>query len=66
MLRHRRIRILLVLLVSWAATAGVERFGGELPWPTAAGHALLWAVLAAFVWWFAEWTQVQRRRPDRI
>ncbi|QHZ00227.1 hypothetical protein SSPS47_34575 [Streptomyces sp. S4.7] len=51
----------MVLLVSWAATAGVERFGGELPWPSAAGHALLWAVLVAFVWWFAEWTQVRRR-----
>lgn len=61
MLKHRRIRILVVLLVSWAATAGVERFGGELSWPSAAGQALLWAVLVAFVWWFAEWTQVRQR-----
>ncbi|MFE6028637.1 hypothetical protein [Streptomyces niveus] len=63
MLKHRRIRILLVLLVSWAATAGVERFRGELPWLTAAAHALPWAALIAFVWWFAEWTQMRRRHP---
>ncbi|WP_330177438.1 hypothetical protein OG875_30370 [Streptomyces sp. NBC_01498] len=62
MLKHRRMRILLVLLVSWAATAGVQKFRGELPWSTAASQAVLWAGLVAFVWWFAEWTQVQRRR----
>lgn len=56
------MRILLVLLVSWAATAGVQKFRGELPWSTAASQAVLWAGLVAFVWWFAEWTQVQRRR----
>lgn len=52
------MRVAVVLLVSWCGLTLVERYGEDLAWPSAAAQALAWAVLPAFVWWFAEWTQV--------
>ncbi|MFI8006587.1 hypothetical protein [Streptomyces sp. NPDC086010] len=57
MFRHRRVRILTVLLSGWVALTVVERVAEDAPWPSAALGGLLWASLVAAVWWFAEWTQ---------
>ncbi|MFF4248032.1 hypothetical protein ACFYY2_26705 [Streptomyces sp. NPDC001822] len=57
MFRHRRVRILTVLLSGWVALTAVERVAEGASWPGAALGGLLWASVVAGVWWFAEWTQ---------
>ncbi|MFE7752478.1 hypothetical protein, partial [Streptomyces sp. NPDC057428] len=57
MFRHRRVRVLTVLLSGWVVLTAVERVAEDAPWPSAVLGGLLWASLVAAVWWFAEWTQ---------
>ncbi|MEU0126963.1 hypothetical protein [Streptomyces sp. NPDC006289] len=57
MFRHRRVRILTVLLSGWVVLTAVERVAEEAPWARAVLGGLMWAALVAGVWWFAEWTQ---------
>ncbi|MER6349793.1 hypothetical protein ACWC10_25215 [Streptomyces sp. NPDC001595] len=59
MFKHRRVRVMCVLLISWMALAAVERWAEQSPWPTAALKGLLWSCVVAGIWWFAEMTQAR-------
>lgn len=71
MFRHRRVRVVTVLLSGWLVLTAVERWAEQAPWPDAVAAGLLWACVVAGVWWFAEWTQSplraarRRRTPTR-
>ncbi|MFJ2231604.1 hypothetical protein [Streptomyces halstedii] len=70
MFRHRRVRVVTVLLSGWLVLTAVEHWAEQESWPDAVAAGLLWACVVAGVWWFAEWTQsplraARRRAPDR-
>ncbi|MFF3015612.1 hypothetical protein [Streptomyces sp. NPDC057939] len=52
-------------MISWTVLTGVERWGEGVSWSKAVSSGLLWAVVVTGAWWFAEWTQVSRRRGTR-
>lgn len=62
MFKHRRVRVVSVLLGSWVMLAVVERWVEGASWLTAVPAGLLWSSIVAGVWWFAEWTQAGRMR----
>lgn len=64
MFKHRRFRVVCVLLVAWALLAVVEWWHGGTPWPAAALSALLWACVVAATWWFVEVAQGRSARVD--
>ncbi|MFD3546737.1 hypothetical protein ACFWUW_14195 [Streptomyces sp. NPDC058655] len=55
------MRTTVVLLLSWAALTGVERWGEDASWRAALFSGLLWAAVVTGAWWFAEWTQIRPR-----
>ncbi|MFF1414546.1 hypothetical protein ACFVX6_33020 [Streptomyces sp. NPDC058289] len=61
MFKHRSVRAIAVLVISWVALTGVERVSEGASWRMALLSALAWAVVIAGAWWFAEWTQMGRR-----
>ncbi|AEN14141.1 hypothetical protein K373_05489 [Streptomyces sp. DvalAA-21] len=65
MFRHRRVRVVTVLLIGWVVLASVEHRAEQAPWPRAVPAGLLWACVVAGVWWFAEWTQAPVRTARR-
>ncbi|MGW5849949.1 hypothetical protein ACWFQ8_18685 [Streptomyces sp. NPDC055254] len=65
MFKHRRVRTAAVLAISWVALAGVERWNEGASWRAALLSGLVWGVVVAGAWWFAEWTQMGRPRGTR-
>ncbi|ATW52273.1 hypothetical protein CGZ69_35480 [Streptomyces peucetius subsp. caesius ATCC 27952] len=65
MFRHRRVRVVAVLLTGWAVLTAVERWAERAPWPSAVLAGLLWSCVVAGAWWFAEWTQLTRATAHR-
>ncbi|MFI5864011.1 hypothetical protein [Streptomyces sp. NPDC051546] len=66
MLKHRSVRATAVLVISWAALTVVERVAEGASWRMALLSALVWGIVIAGAWWFAEWTQMgNRTRSDR-
>ncbi|MEU4731415.1 hypothetical protein [Streptomyces sp. NPDC023588] len=63
MFNHRRVRTAVVLVISWVVMTGVERVVEHNPWGSALLRGLVWAGVVTGVWWFSEWTQVQRPQP---
>ncbi len=61
MFKHRSVRAIAVLAISWAALTGVEHVSEDAPWRRALLSGLVWAVTIAGAWWFADWTQMGRR-----
>ncbi|MFD3538523.1 hypothetical protein ACFWUQ_03375 [Streptomyces sp. NPDC058662] len=47
------------------ALTGVERWNEGASWRAATLSGLVWGVVVAGAWWFAEWTQIGRRREVR-
>lgn len=64
MFKHRRVRVVCVLLISWVTLAVLERWAEQSPWPKAAMHGLLLSCVVAGTWWFAEMTQGRLPRTD--
>jgi hypothetical protein len=65
MFRHRRVRVVAVLLTGWVVLTAVERWVERAPWPSAVPAGLLWSCVVAGAWWFAEWTQLTRAAAHR-
>ena len=65
MFKHRRVRTTAVLVISWVALTGVERWSEDASWRVALLSGLVWGVVVAGAWWFAEWTQSGRPRVGR-
>jgi hypothetical protein len=65
MFRHRRVRVVAVLLTGWVVLTAVERWVEQAPWLSAVLAGLLWSCVVAGAWWFAEWTQLTRAAAHR-
>lgn len=65
MFKHRRVRLVCVLLIGWTMLTAVERWAEQKPWPAAMVNGLLWSCVVAGTWWFAEVTQGRASRTVR-
>ncbi|MER5758814.1 hypothetical protein [Streptomyces sp. NPDC002082] len=66
MFKHRRVRAIAVLAISWVTLTGIERVSEGASWRTALLSGLVWGVVIVSAWWFAEWTQMGRRTRGNL